>query len=105
MNNNKIKNDKVEVPSGVSMNDKDYMNSILSCLKEMVKNYAVSLTEVSNEELYNKYKEMFLRYSELQREVYEVMFRKGWYILEKAEDTKIYEKYQTLIQEFNSLEG
>ena len=46
MNNNKIKNDKVEVPSGVSMNDKDYMNSILSCLKEMVKNYAVSLTEV-----------------------------------------------------------
>ncbi|MCI8547911.1 MAG: spore coat protein [Bacilli bacterium] len=105
MNNNKIKNDKVEVPSGVSMNDKDYMNSILSCLKEMVKNYAVSLTEVSNEELYNKYKEMFLRYSELQREVYEVMFRKGWYILEKAEDTKINEKYQTLIQEFNSLEG
>lgn len=105
MNNNKIKNDKVEVPSGLSMNDKDYMNSILSCLKEMVKNYAVSLTEVSNEELYNKYKEMFLRYSELQREVYEVMFRKGWYILEKAEDTKINEKYQTLIQEFNSLEG
>ena len=105
MNNNKIKNDKVEVPSGVSMNDKDYMNSIRSCLKEMVKNYAVSLTEVSNEELYNKYKEMFLRYSELQREVYEVMFRKGWYILEKAEDTKINEKYQTLIQEFNSLEG
>ncbi len=88
-----------------NMNDKDYMNSILSCLKEMVKNYAVSLTEVSNEELYNKYKEMFLRYSELQREVYEVMFRKGWYILEKAEDTKINEKYQTLIQEFNSLEG
>ena len=105
MNNNKIKNDKVEVPSGVSMNDKDYMNSILSCLKEMVKNYAVSLTEVSNEELYNKYKEMFLRYSELQREVYEVMFRKGWYILEKAEDTKINEKYQTLIQDYNSLEG
>ena len=105
MNNNKIKNPKIEVAKGVNLNDKDYMNSILSCLKEMVKNYAVSLTEVSNEELYNKYKEMFLRYSELQREVYEVMFRKGWYILEKAEDTKINEKYQTLIQEFNSLEG
>lgn len=105
MNNNKIKNVKVEVPSGVSMNDKDYMNSILSCLKEMVKNYAVSLTEASNEELYNKYKEVFLRYSELQREVYEVMFKKGWYVLEKAEDIKINEKYQTLIQEFNSLEG
>lgn len=105
MNNNKVKNVKVEVPSGVSMNDKDYMNSILSCLKEMVKNYAVSLTEASNEELYNKYKEVFLRYSELQREVYEVMFKKGWYVLEKAEDIKINEKYQTLIQEFNSLEG
>lgn len=105
MNNNQIKNPKVEVASGVSMNDKDYMNSLLGCLKEMVKNYAVSLTEASNENLYNQYREMFLQYSELQREVYEVMFKKGWYVLEKADSTKIGEKYQTLNQEFSSLES
>ena len=45
MNNNQIKNTKVEVPTGISMNDKDYINSLLSCLKEMVKNYSIAMTE------------------------------------------------------------
>lgn len=103
MNNNKISNPKVEVPKGVSINDKDYMNSLLSCLKEMVKNYAVALTEASNENLYNQYKEMFDTYSNLQREVFEVMFRKGWYSLEQAEEQKINSKYQMLNQEFLDL--
>lgn len=103
MNNNKISNPKVEVPKGVSINDKDYMNSSLSCLKEMVKNYAVALTEASNENLYNQYKEMFDTYSSLQREVFEAMFRKGWYSLEQAEVQKISSKYQMLNQEFIDL--
>ena len=103
MNNNQIKNPKTEVATGIELNDKDYMNSLLGCLKEMVKNYAVSLTEASNEVLYQEYKEMFDEYSSLQREVYELMFRKGWYVLEVAEDTKIGSKYQTLNQEFVDL--
>ena len=56
MNNNQIKNPKVEVPTGKTLNDKDYMNSLLSTLKELVKNYAIALTEASNENLYNEYK-------------------------------------------------
>lgn len=101
--NNKISNPKVEVPKGVSINDKDYMNSLLSCLKKMVKNYAIALTEASNENLYNQYKEMFDTYSSLQREVFEAMFRKGWYSLEQAEEQKINSKYQMLNQEFTDL--
>ena len=54
--NNKIENEEVMVQSGKSFNDKDYMNSLLSTLKELVKNYAVGLTEASNECLYQKYK-------------------------------------------------
>lgn len=103
MNNNQISNPKTEVPKGKSINDKDYMNSLLSCLKEMVKNYATVLTEVSNETLYNQYKAMFDEYSSLQREVYELMFRKGWYTLEKVEQQKLDNKYQTLNQEFMDL--
>ena len=56
MNNKKISNPKTNVPKGKSLNDKDYMNSLLSSLKEMVKNYAVVLTEASNETLYKQYK-------------------------------------------------
>ena len=101
--NNKISNIKQEVPTGIKLNDKDYATALLSCLKEMVKNYSVSLTEASNEILYNEYKTMFDEYTSLQREVYELMFRKGWYSLEKAESQKIDSKYQMLNQEFNDL--
>lgn len=105
MNNNQISNPKIEVPKGTNLNDKDYINSLLSCLKEMVKNYLVALTEVSNENLYNKYRNMFDEYSSIQRQVYELMFRKGWYSLETADTQKLDSKYQTLNQEFIDLNG
>ena len=54
-----VKNSKTEVPCGICMNDKDYMNSILSSLKEMSKNYVVALTEASNEVLFKKLKKDF----------------------------------------------
>ena len=105
MNNNQISNPKVEVPTGMVLNDKDYLDSLLSTLKQFVKNYAVILTEVSNETLYSVYKEMFDAYSSLQREAYEIMFHKGWYVLEKCDANKISNKYQTLNQEFMDLNG
>ena len=89
MNNNEIKNVKVDVPTGISLNDKDYLNSLLSSLKEMSKNYTLSLTEASNETVYNEYKLMFNDYISMQRDVYELMFRKGWYVLEKSDSNKI----------------
>lgn len=103
MDNNKISNPKTQVPTGKSLNDKDYINCLLSSLKEMVKNYSVAITEASNENLYNSYKSMFDNYSSLQREVYELMFRNGWYSLEKAEIQKISNKVQVLQQELNDL--
>ena len=101
--NNEIKNPKTEVKAGIGLNDKDYIGSLLSCLKEMVKNYTVALTEASNEQLYQEYKDMFLEYLQLQRDVYELMFKKGWYVLEKADNNKINSKYQTLMDEFKNL--
>lgn len=103
MNNNQISNPKKEVPNGISLNEKDYMNELLSCLKEMSKNYVVAMTEASNEILYNKYNNIFNEVSRLQREVYELMFKNGWYALEKAETQKISQKYQMLNQELMDL--
>lgn len=101
--NNQITNPKQKVPTGMNLNEKDYINLLLSCLKEMTKNYATSLTEASNETLYQEYKEMFDTYSNLQREVYELIFRKGWYTLEQAETQKVMSKHQILKQEFDNL--
>lgn len=102
-NSNKICNQKTEVPTGKSLNDKDYINSLLSSLKETVKNYSTALTEASNENLYKSYKAMFDNYISLQREVYELMFRNGWYCLEKVETQKIDSKIQMLSQELTDL--
>ena len=101
--NNEIKNEKVQVPNGIEMNDKDYLNSLLSCLKEMTKNFATAMTEASNDHLYEKYEEMFEDVSEMQREVYDVMFQNGWFVLEKADTNKITKKYNLLNQEFINL--
>lgn len=103
MNNNQISNPKVEVPTGKTLNDKDYLNCLLSSLKEMTKNYAIALTEASNEALYNEYLNMFNEYSRMQREVFELMFRKGWYAMEQAPLDKITTKFQTLNQEYTDL--
>ncbi len=101
--NNKICNLKVEVPEGISLNDKDYLNSLLSTLKEMEKNYVVAMTEASSEKLYQLQREVFLKIASMQREVYELLFRKGWYCLEKLDGTKIADKYQKLDKEYTSI--
>ncbi len=101
--NNQISNPKVEVPTGICCNDKDYITSLLSCLKEMSKNYVIAMTEASNESLYEKHKQVFLELQTLQREVYELMFRKGWYSLEKSEGQKIMQKQQLLAQEYQDM--
>ena len=102
-NNNKISNPKTEVPTGMELNEKDYITCLLTTLKDMVKNYAIAMTEASNKFLFETYRDIFLKLMELQREVYDVMFRKGWYELEQAETQKISTKFQTLLKEYQSL--
>lgn len=101
--NNQISNPKTSVPTGIQLNDKDYINCLLSTLKEMTKNYALAMTEASNEVLYQKYKNIFNSVSDLQRETFELAFRNGWYILEQAESQKISNKLNTLTQEYQDL--
>ena len=103
--NNQIANTKVEVPKGIVLNEKDYMTCLLSTLKEMSKGYVVAMTEASNESLYEIYFNAFTTISSLQREVFGIMFRKGWYVLEKSDINKINTKYQTLSQEYSDLNG
>ena len=87
--NNDINNKKVDLPIGINLNDKDYLGILLELLKCTEKNLAVALTEASNEILYKEFKTMFDEFSSFQRKAYELMFKNGWYKLEKATKTKI----------------
>lgn len=99
----KISNNKIEVTNGVNMNEKDYLILCLSYLKDIEKNLCIALTEASNEKLYKILYKMFENISGLQRKVYELAFRCGWYELESLDNKKIDTKYQKLLKEFNSL--
>ena len=98
-----VNNKKIEVPKGIQLNDKDYLTNLLVLLKCMEKNLAISLTEASNENLYKEYKNMFDEFSLLQRKAYELMFKYGWYKLEKAQKSKISTLLNNLENELNNL--
>ena len=72
-------------------------------LKDMEKNYVIAMSEASNEWLYEIYKGIFNKISDLQRELYLLMFRNGWYQLEPVISTKLDEKYKLLNDDYNGL--
>ena len=101
--NNKVQNPKTEVPANSNMNDRDFLNDILESEKNMSVNYTYALNEASNEELFKRIYDMFIHIKETQRNLFELSFKKGWYILEKAEENKINEEINTLSNMFNEI--
>lgn len=97
---NIIENQKTEVPATQQMNDRDYINDVLETEKNMSVNMAIALNEASNEKLYEELEDIFEDIKERQRELYECMFQKGWYSLEKAEEQKITKTYNKLEQKY-----
>lgn len=104
MNNQVICNPKTEVKKGLVLTDKDYIEGLLTICKDLEKNLTVALTEASHEELYDEIFEMFKDISLLQRETYELWFRKGWFEIEPESKEKINKKYDKLNQEYIDLE-
>lgn len=88
----KVENPKTEVPETQELNDRDYLNSILECLKNMSNNFSIALNECSNETMYKEVFTMFQNIKDLAREAYNLMFENGWYSLEQAEEQKIMSK-------------
>ena len=99
----KIGNPVVEVPTGIELNEKDYCACLLTTLKDLVKNYVVAMTEASNPWLYDHYKDSFLELSQLQRDLFDLMFQNGWYQLESVDSKKITDKYNTLNKDYKGL--
>ena len=100
----KICNPKIKLDYGLSMNDKDYSTEILSIVKSMEKNTCIFMTEASNEILFSKTENIFNKYKDLQRDIYETMFRKGLYTMEAVEEKNITSKLSTLNENFESLD-
>ena len=101
--NNKLQNQKIELDSSINMNDENYLNDILETEKNMSVNFTYALNKASNENLFNELYEMFKQIKEAQRNLFELSVRKGFYSREKAENNKINEEYNTLLNKFNEI--
>lgn len=99
----KLENTKMEVPDGININDEDMLNAILEIEKNMSVNLTFALNEASNETLYERLYDSFETIKDLQRDIYEIAFRYGWYSLEQADNTKINEEFNKLNNKFSNL--
>lgn len=103
MNNKKIENPKTEVCETKEMNDKDYLSVVLELEKNMSNNYSIALNEASNDTLYNEYLDMFDDTKDAARELFQMMFRYGWYSLEEEDINKINQKMEEMEKELSQL--
>ncbi len=99
----KIKNEKTPVPSTKEMNDTDVLNDLLHSEKEMSSNYNTATGEMSNKTLYKKIMELMSEIKEAEREAFDLLFKNGWYTLEKEEETKINQAYSDSNNQINEL--
>lgn len=99
-----VKNTKTPVKKGLKMNDSDILNDVLLSYKHLVSNYATALNEASNKNIYKLYFNLLESSSKIQAELFELSFKKGWYQLETAEETKIekaYDKFSNCLNELS----
>lgn len=85
------------------MTDKDILTAMLTVEKELVKNYAVAVTESSNDELCEDLTDMFNDAKNMQRNVFNLMYNKGLYPLQAEDENTIQQKLIYLDKEFNQI--
>ncbi|GCD81289.1 spore coat protein [Parageobacillus thermoglucosidasius] len=94
MNQNQVQNPETQVPKTPQMNDRDFLNDMLATEKYMTSSYSVFLHEASHQQLYQDMLNIFTETQNCQRELYNLMFQKGWYKLETADPQKLQQSYQ-----------
>lgn len=93
-----IKNPSAQVPETPEMNDRDFITDCLTTEKYLTSAYTTALHEMSHEALYQDVMSIYQETEKCQRNIYDLMFRKGWYGLESETPQKIQQAYQKYSQ-------
>jgi spore coat protein CotF len=93
-NQQKIKNPETQVPKTPQMNERDFINDLLATEKYMTTSYSIALHEASHEGLYQDIMNIFTETQNCQRDLFNVMFKKGWYSIEAEDQQKLQQSYQ-----------
>lgn len=94
MPNQKIQNQSISIPQTPQMNERDFLNDILTTEKYFGNSYSIAITELSHQVLYQDILNLANESRNMQRELYNLMFQKGWYGLEVAPQETLTQSYQ-----------
>jgi spore coat protein CotF len=98
MAGNKIKNPETQIAKTPQMNDRDFINDCLMTEKYLTSSYSVAVHEMSHQDLYRDVLSIYEETEQCQRELYNLMFKKGWYGLEAEDPQKLQQTYQQFQQ-------
>ncbi|KKK37739.1 hypothetical protein WQ57_12330 [Mesobacillus campisalis] len=77
---------KVKTPE---MNDRDFVNDALSTCKYITDSMNIAVREASHEALYNDMVQILKETHDSTRNLFNLMFKHGWYKLEAEDQQKI----------------
>ncbi|AIC95543.1 MULTISPECIES: spore coat protein [Shouchella] len=89
-----LQNPKIQIPTTSAMTDQDYITDMLSTEKYITVSYSIAEHEASHEAYYQTIHQANNEASQMQRSLYETMFRKGLYGLTPTQDTQIQQSVQ-----------
>lgn len=93
-----IKNPSTQAPETPQMNDRDFVNDCLMTEKYLTTAYSVALHEMSHDALFQDVMSIYQETENCQRNLYDLMFRKGWYSVESESQQKVQQAYQKYSQ-------
>lgn len=96
--NNKVQNPTTQVPKTPEMNDRDFITDCLTTEKYLTSSYSVALHEMSHQALYQDVSTIFNETESCQRDLYNLMFKKGWYGFEAESSQKLQQTLQQFSQ-------
>src|SRR5690554_729604 len=94
----KIQNPETQVAKTPQMSERDFINDILTTEKYMTSSYSTALNEASHEALFSDIDKIAHETQLCQRDLFNLMFKKGWYSLDA-------ESQQSLTQSYNQFTG
>lgn len=95
-NHNQISNPQTGVPQvkGPQMNDRDFLNDGLATCKYLTDSLNVAVREASHQQLYADMLQILTETHQSARDMFNLMFQKGWYKLEAEDQQKLQQAYQ-----------
>ncbi|MFP4661821.1 MAG: spore coat protein [Halanaerobiales bacterium] len=91
---NMIKNPEKNIVHGPEMNDRDYLNDILATEKYLTDGFNTFVREASHTELHNDVKTILTDTHECTRDIFNLMFKDGFYSFQGASGQEIQQTQQ-----------